>query len=266
MHYYKRNLGDYAKKAGRLTMLQHGAYNLLIDACYDREEFPTFDEAIDWVWASTNEEVESVKFVLAKFFTIDSGGIYIQKRVQEEIEEFHLFCGRQAVKGKKGGRPRKPGGLNKKPSGLSGKASGNPEESRCKAGESLTTNQEPLTTNHKPITNNQYKEKDKKEIADRVITALNEKAGKRFRLTDHNRGLVIARLNEDFTEADCIQVITNRCTRWIGTAQAEYLRPDTIFRPSKFESYLNDTAVVHGGKIDKNIAVSEQWLQQRATA
>jgi uncharacterized protein YdaU (DUF1376 family) len=46
MHYYKRNLGDYAKKTGRLTMLQHGAYTLLIDSCYDREKFPTLEQAI----------------------------------------------------------------------------------------------------------------------------------------------------------------------------------------------------------------------------
>jgi uncharacterized protein YdaU (DUF1376 family) len=49
MHYYKRNLGDYAKKAGRLTMLQHGAYTLpLIDSCYDRESSSTLEQAIDW--------------------------------------------------------------------------------------------------------------------------------------------------------------------------------------------------------------------------
>ncbi len=57
MHYYKKNIGDYHKKAGRLTMLQHGAYTLLMDSCYDREEFPTLEQAIEWVWASTTEEV-----------------------------------------------------------------------------------------------------------------------------------------------------------------------------------------------------------------
>ena len=35
-------------------------------------------------------------------------------------------------------------------------------------------------------------------------------------------------------------MITNRVTRWHGTELAQYLRPDTLFRPSKFESYLND--------------------------
>jgi uncharacterized protein YdaU (DUF1376 family) len=88
MHYYKRNLGDYAKKAGRLSMLQHGAYTLLIDSCYDREEFPTLEQAIEWTWASTTEEREAVQFVLSRFFVLENG-VYIQKRIQEELAEYH---------------------------------------------------------------------------------------------------------------------------------------------------------------------------------
>lgn len=88
MNYYKRHLGDYAKKAGRLSMLQHGSYTLLIDACYDREQFPTRDEAIEWTWASSTAEVEAVEFVLRKFFTLEDG-LYVQKRIQEEITEYH---------------------------------------------------------------------------------------------------------------------------------------------------------------------------------
>ena len=87
MHYYKRNLGDYAKKAGRLSMLQHGSYTLLIDACYDREQFPTLEEAIEWTWASTTEEIEAVTFVLRKFFEL-TDGVYVQKRIQEEVAEY----------------------------------------------------------------------------------------------------------------------------------------------------------------------------------
>lgn len=89
MHYYKRNLGDYAKKAGRLSMLQHGSYTLLIDACYDREQFPTLEDAIEWTWASSSAEIEAVEFVLRKFFTLESG-VYVQKRIQEEIAEYRM--------------------------------------------------------------------------------------------------------------------------------------------------------------------------------
>jgi uncharacterized protein YdaU (DUF1376 family) len=88
VHYYKKNIGDYAKKAGRLTMLQHGSYTLLLDACYDREKFPTLDEAIEWTWASTTEEVEAVTFVLKKFFVLEDG-VYVQNRIREELENFH---------------------------------------------------------------------------------------------------------------------------------------------------------------------------------
>lgn len=80
MHYYKKNLGDYYKKAGRLSILQHGVYTLLIDCCYDRETFPTMQEAIDWVWASSPEEEQAVEFVLNRFFECENG-VYIQKRI-----------------------------------------------------------------------------------------------------------------------------------------------------------------------------------------
>ena len=89
MHYYKRNLGDYAKKTGRLTMLQHGAYTLLIDACYDREVFPTLEQAIDWTWASTEAEIDAVKFVLSRFFKLSSDGQYVQDRILEELLQYH---------------------------------------------------------------------------------------------------------------------------------------------------------------------------------
>jgi uncharacterized protein YdaU (DUF1376 family) len=88
MHYYKKNIGDYAKKTGRLTMLQHGAYTLLIDSCYDRETFPTIDEAIEWTWASSIEEIEAVKFVLKKFFVFQNG-LYVQNRIREELDNYH---------------------------------------------------------------------------------------------------------------------------------------------------------------------------------
>lgn len=88
MHYFKRNIGEYHKKAGKLSMLEHGAYTLLIDACYDRERFPSLDDAIDWCWARTDEEIAAVHFVLKKFFTLIDG-LYVQNRISEEIEKYH---------------------------------------------------------------------------------------------------------------------------------------------------------------------------------
>lgn len=80
-----------------------------------------------------------------------------------------------------------------------------------------------------------------REIANRVIEELNTRADRQFKLIDANRRLVIARLNDGFSEEDCIKVIANRVARWQGTEQEQYLRPKTLFRPSNFEGYLNDT-------------------------
>ena len=88
MYYFKFNIGDYHKKAGRLSMLEHGAYTLLIHSCYDRERFPTEEEALDWCWARTDEEIQAVKFVLRKFFEVKEGR-YVQARIQDEIDAYH---------------------------------------------------------------------------------------------------------------------------------------------------------------------------------
>lgn len=90
MYYYKKNIGDYYKKTGRLSMLEHGAYTLLIDACYDRERFPTLEEALDWTWARTDAEIEAVKFVLSKFFELNDG-IYTQSRISDELMNYHAL-------------------------------------------------------------------------------------------------------------------------------------------------------------------------------
>lgn len=163
MHYYKRNIGDYHKKAGRLTMLQHGAYTLLMDAIYDREKFPTAEEAIDWCWASTQDEIDAVLFVLRKFFIETRDGC-VQNRIQEELDEYHELCEKNAENGKKGGRPKGSKNNPKKPTG-------NPEETQSvnkktqpvvletqsKPKESdPNPNHEPLTTNHEPSKNIPY--------------------------------------------------------------------------------------------------------------
>ena len=133
MHYYKRNIGDYHKKAGRLSLLQHGVYSILMDAIYDREKFPTKQEAIDWCWASTPEEVAAVELVLNKFFT-NGNGVYKQKRIEDEINAFQnrsetnkrIAIERETKRKKKSTK-------------------------RARTDHESPPNHKPLTTNHKPI-------------------------------------------------------------------------------------------------------------------
>ncbi|HCF9584983.1 TPA: YdaU family protein [Pseudomonas aeruginosa] len=135
MHYFKRNIGDYHKKAGRLSMLEHGAYTLLMDACYDRERFPTRDEAIDWCWARSAEEIAAVEFVLNRFFVLVDGR-YTQERIAEEIESFYQKS-----------EKNKQIALEREAKRRAERARN--EHETCTDGH-LTTNQEPLTKNQEP--------------------------------------------------------------------------------------------------------------------
>jgi uncharacterized protein YdaU (DUF1376 family) len=139
MHYFKKNIGDYAKKTGRLSMLQHGAYTLLIDSCYDRERFPTLDDAIEWTWASSKDEIEAVEFVLRRFFDLEDG-VYVQSRIREEIAEYHA----KATTNKRIADERE---AKRKANGTTGTR--NVHESSPSVDEA-PPNQEPLTNNQEP--------------------------------------------------------------------------------------------------------------------
>ena len=150
MHYYKRNLGDYAKKAGRLSLLQHGSYTVLIDSCYDREQFPTLEQAIEWTWADSVEEIEAVKFVLRKFFILEDG-IYVQNRIREEIAEYHEKASinkRIAIDRE---TKRKESNANRERTVDEASPNHKP----------ITKNQEPVTKNQEPRTKNQEPEESK---------------------------------------------------------------------------------------------------------
>ena len=142
MHYYKRNIGDYAKKAGRLSMLEHGAYTLLMDAVYDRETFPTLEEALDWAWARDEAEVAAVKFILSKFFELQEDGRYVQNRIQEEFNSYKAKAETNARIAKEREEKRK---YKHEPSRSVHEA--------CEEKHEASPNHKPLTINQEPVTN-----------------------------------------------------------------------------------------------------------------
>ena len=150
MFYYKKNIGDYYKKTGRLSMLEHGAYTLLIDSCYDRERFPTLDEALDWTWARTDAEIEAVKFVLSKFFELKDG-VYTQSRISDELMNYHALSETNSRIAKEREEKRR----NRK----------RIEHEACTDSEpnvnEAPPNQEPRTKNQEPLTNINISESDK---------------------------------------------------------------------------------------------------------
>lgn len=106
MNFYKRHLGDYAKDAGHLTMLEHGAYTLLLDRYYTTEKpIPSRTEAYRVCRARTAAERDAVDAVLAEFFKTD-GEAFLNGRAEEEIAKAsHQRTVNQEL-GKRGGRPK----------------------------------------------------------------------------------------------------------------------------------------------------------------
>lgn len=105
MNFYKRHLGDYAKDAGHLSMLEHGAYTLLLDRIYTTEQPIEQADAYRVCRARSREERAAVDAVLREFFTTD-GGAWMNRRAAEEIAKASRQRDVNREIGKRGGRPR----------------------------------------------------------------------------------------------------------------------------------------------------------------
>lgn len=82
-----------------------------------------------------------------------------------------------------------------------------------------------------------------------IVSHLNATCGTSYRPNSKTcRKYIGARLAEGFTVADCKRVVDNMAARWLNDDRMrQYLRPNTLFRPEKFEGYLNSAG---GGSAD----------------
>jgi uncharacterized protein YdaU (DUF1376 family) len=90
MHYYNRHIGDYAKDTGHLSLLQHGAYTVLLDWSYASERpLPDDRETVYRIChARSAQERRAVDAVVAEFFPPTDGGRF-NSRARREIAEWH---------------------------------------------------------------------------------------------------------------------------------------------------------------------------------
>lgn len=103
-------------------------------------------------------------------------------------------------------------------------------------------NKNALSFNNKNITKKKSSPgKILNKKADRVIKHLNTISGKQYRASKASRENIIARLRDGFTTQDCITVIDNKSQDPWFIDNPQFMRPQTLFAPTKFESYLNDS-------------------------
>lgn len=98
------------------------------------------------------------------------------------------------------------------------------------------SNKDKRNKNKKREGENTSPKKEKEQMIKDVLDYLNNKTGRRFR-KDVN-GFISGRIEEGYSLDDFKHVIDVKVEEWLNDDKMEaYLRPQTLFRPSNFESY-----------------------------
>ena len=241
VNYYQHHIGDFNSATRHLTRVERSIYRDLIELYYDTESPLTanIDRLARKVMATNDHEFEALNAVLGEFFILE-GDVYTHSRCDEELAKVYAKSDKARASAEK--RWEKSKTKTPKPDQYQSKSNATAMRPQCDRNASgmLPITQDPIPNNPIPSKNTLSGKPDYGPVANRVISELNRLAGKNYRLTDNNRQPIIARLRDGYSEHDCAKVIANRVMRWAGTEQAQYLRPETLFRPKNFESYLND--------------------------
>lgn len=105
MNFYKHHIGDYAKKTVHLSLLEHGAYLLMLHAYYGTEKPLPYGEALYRIaHAHSKAERAAVDSVVSQFWTPIETGLVNGRAFHEMESAVHLIeTARQ--NGNRGGRP-----------------------------------------------------------------------------------------------------------------------------------------------------------------
>jgi uncharacterized protein YdaU (DUF1376 family) len=113
MNYYPRYMGDYSRDTGHLSLIEHGAYTVLLDHYYAKgAPLPASVDALARICrAMTSAEQEAVKSVAEEFFPIGADGLRHNARADTEIADWNAYCARQrelSLLGVKARRQKRP--------------------------------------------------------------------------------------------------------------------------------------------------------------
>lgn len=125
MNFYKHHIGDYAKKTSALTVIEHGAYLLMLHAYYGTEKPLPFGQDLYRICRAFGKKERAAVDKVADLFWTRTDTGYVNGRAFEEIEIASELAEIAQENGKKGGRPKKPSGLSENnPAGLISEPSG----------------------------------------------------------------------------------------------------------------------------------------------
>ena len=98
--------------------------------------------------------------------------------------------------------------------------------------------------------NNKEKDKEYNRISMVIIDYFNKICNKNFKHVESNLRVIRARLKEGYSEDDCKKVIRIKNNQWKDDEkQKQFIRIETFFRASKFQSYSNEEEIKNNTKI-----------------
>ncbi|WP_020409845.1 conserved phage C-terminal domain-containing protein [Hahella ganghwensis] len=231
-------IGDYLAATSRLTTEQHGAYLLLIFDYWMNGPLPDNDQVLANICKMSPEKWESNKECLKHFFSIHEGTLK-HARVDEEREKATQRMEKSRAKAAKAAAARWKNDQKSNKNSSSDATSNAPSiqeampqqcHSHSHSHSSIKENKRHSPAEAEPIPSDDSK---------RVIDHLNQSTGRSFRTSKASLKFINGRLGEGFTLEQLNIVTDHRVSKWANDSEmSEYLRPQTLFAPEKFEGYL----------------------------
>ena len=218
------------------AFLLYGSYAKQINKLTDEEAGALFKKVFDCV----NDEDSEIKLSPLADMVFSM----IEDHLQRDKAHYDAICEKRRKAGMMGGRPRKDVEENqtkaKKTNGFS--------EKQMKANESKQKQKNPNTRTRTRTRTNTRNDKEKVNCREtpppiaEIIDYLNEKCGTHYRSdTSVTKRFIGARLKEGFVIDNFKRVIDIKASQWLKDPKMRgYLRPETLFAASHFESYLNE--------------------------
>jgi uncharacterized phage protein (TIGR02220 family) len=139
----------------------------------------------------------------------------------------------------------------------------NSERNRNEIDTKSERNRNEIAGDNDNVNDNVNDSKDKDIMSDQVseiVDYLNEKLGTRYKKSKSTTSQIKARLEEGHTVDDFKTVIDKKVRSWKDDPKmSQYLRPETLFRPSHFESYLNEIETGRASPKPKTDMTSEMY-------
>ncbi len=99
--------------------------------------------------------------------------------------------------------------------------------------------------------------------AKQVLTHLNQKTGSRYQVCKSSLENIRARLGEGFSLDELVLVVDYSTAKWSEDLKmAEYLRPTTLFQPTKFPAYLK--AATNWDNAGRPLRQNGEWVSSPA--